>query len=639
MSNAIIGALRVDLGLDTAVFSTGLAEAQKALRTAGQRMQAMGQQFQNIGAGLSAAVTLPLIGLGAVAVGEASEMRDALGQVDAALTSMGDVAGRSLDQLKASADALAGSSLFEDDQILRNVTANMLTFGNIAGDTFDRAQQAVVDLATRMNMDLQSATVLLGKALNDPVNSLSALGRTGAVTKDFIAANQDRVAAMVREGNVAGAQALILGELERQYKGSAAAARENAAPLEKVNLAFKNMAGSIGEILLPALDRVASLFEGFAAKFGQMSAPMQQFTVIAGVVAAALGPVLVALGSLISAAGAISAAFATGGGLAFLLPFLGPIALGVGAVTAAFVLWGDDIIPMIQAFGQQLAEVLGPKVQPLLEAFKGLVSSVGEVFGSIFGAGGALPVDLQLVGEVIARIFGAAVDLITGAINVITNVMRALGALLRGDFSAMWSALGSAVGALVSGVLNAFETLFPGVISSVRNLAEGVRTWLIGRLGDAMSWVIDKVRAVGDAFFKLYDAVVGHSYIPDMVDEIGEHVRRLQGNMVAPIDAMTAEAAGSFAAMSDNIGSTIDGLLKSLGSKDWAGVLGGISELFGQFGGSRAKPFADLGKSIADLFSGGGTGGLSSVLSSLKTALPGFKDGGTFRPATSGGIQ
>lgn len=611
--NALVGALRVTLGLDSAAFADGLSRAQKQLGDAGSRLQAIGSRMQGIGVGMSAAITAPLVGLGALAVGEASEMRDALGQVNAALTSMGDTAGRSMDQLKTQADALAGSSLFEDDQILRGVTANLLTFGNIAGQEFDRAQQAAVNLATRLGTDLQSATILVGKALNDPVKGMAALGRAGIQLSDD---QKTAIRTMVEMGDAAGAQGILLGELEKQFGGSAQAARDNAPPMERMKLALAGLAGSIGEFLLPVLDRLASWFEGAAGAFGNMSPEMQKFAVIAGGVAAAIGPVLVALGAMVSAAGALAGAFAGGGVLAGLLPFLGPIGLGIAAITAAFVLWGDDIVPMLQAFGKQLADVIGPKVQPLFDAFKGLASSVGEVFGAIFGAGGSLPVDLEVVGQVISRVFGAAVDLITGAINVISNVLKAIGALLRGDFSAMWGYLGSAVMSVVRAIGNAFTTLLPNVSASVRALVAGVTEWLQRRLGDVLKWVIDKVKAVGDAFFKLYDAVVGHSYIPDMVEEIGQWIGKLEGNMVRPIQDATATASEAFGGMADDIGSKMEGLFKSIQSKDWKGALGGIFEMLGGAGGNVGK-FANIGSSI------------------LK-ALPGFATGGSFNVGGSG---
>ena len=69
-------------------------------------------------------------------------------------------------------------SLFGDEQILNDVSAQLLTFGNITGDVFDRTQRAVIDLAATLGGDLQGVSIQLGKALNDPVEGLSALRRS-----------------------------------------------------------------------------------------------------------------------------------------------------------------------------------------------------------------------------------------------------------------------------------------------------------------------------------------------------------------------------------------------------------------------------------------------------------------------------
>src|SRR5205085_9082709 len=104
--------------------------------------------FQSVGKARKAFVTLPLAGIDAAGIKEAQETASAMAQVKASLASMGPVAGRTAEQLKATSDALETKSLFEGDQILKQVTATMLTFGNVTGATFDRAQQAAVDLAT-----------------------------------------------------------------------------------------------------------------------------------------------------------------------------------------------------------------------------------------------------------------------------------------------------------------------------------------------------------------------------------------------------------------------------------------------------------------------------------------------------------
>jgi hypothetical protein len=613
---SVVGALRVTLGLDSAQFSEGLSEAQRTLRRAGQQLQSIGTGMAAVGTGLTAAITAPLVGLGAMAVTEASEMRDALGQVNAALTSMGSIGGRSLEQLKAQADALAGSSLFEDDEILRSVTANMLTFGNIAGDAFDRAQQAAVDLSTRLGTDLQSSALMVGKALNDPVAGLAALRRVGI---QFTEEQQAQIKAMQGVGDTAGAQAVMLAELERQFGGSAEAARNAANPMERMRLSLAAMAGDIGTILLPFVDRIAVAFSGLTERFGNLSPGMQQFVVVAGLVAAALGPLLIAAGALVASLGVLLPIVGAIGA-----PFLA-VAAAVAAVGVAFYVFRDDIIPILQSFAASLQENLGPKIAPLWEAIKGAVAAVGTIFTAVLGDGspGSATETVKVFGEVIARIFGAAVDLITGAINVIANIMRAFGALLRGDFSAMWGYLGQAVMAAVRGIANAFQTLFPEVVSWVRQTYEGVKSWLLDRFTDVVRGVVEKIGAVKDAFFNLYDAVVGNSYIPDLVTEIADWMGpRLQDAMVTPaIDAID-ETSTAFGAMATNVSSEIEGLFKSIGSKDWKGVLGGLLDIFGKAGGDSI--WGKLGRVGSSLLGG---------------KIPGFKTGGTFKVGGSGGAD
>jgi hypothetical protein len=158
---------------------------------------------------------------------------------------------------------------------------------------------------------------------------------------------------------------------------------------------------------------------------------MQQFVVVAGLVAAALGPLLIAAGAVVASLGVLLPIVGAIGA-----PFLA-VAAAVAAVGAAFWIFRDDIIPIVQSFAASLQENLGPKLAPLWEAIKSAAAAVGEVFAAIFGDGspGSAAETFKIFGEIIARVLGAAVDVITAGINVITNIFRALGALLRGAIS------------------------------------------------------------------------------------------------------------------------------------------------------------------------------------------------------------
>jgi hypothetical protein len=553
---SVIGALRVILGADTAQFDDGMSKAQAKMATVGKKMEAIGARMAGIGAGMSAAITAPIIAAGAIAVREATEMAHAVGQVNAALNSMGDAAGRNFDQLAAQAEALSATSLFEDDEILTKVTANLLTFGNIASEQFDRAQQAALNLSARMGTDLQSSALMLGKALNDPAAGMAKLSRAGI---QFTEEQKAQVKAMQAAGNMAGAQAIMLAELERQFGGAAAAARA-ADPMAAAMMDIKNVLGELGAIILPVVAKIATGVSAFMKSIGQLGPGAQQMVVVGALVAAAIGPVLVAVGAVVTAVGALMPIIA--GAAAALGAFALPIAAAVAAIVLLAVAFKDDIVPALQHFWEELSSILGPKIKPLMGAAMGLfnmfVSAIKGMFGD--GSGSILPA-LKTFGTVVARVFGAVVDVITGALNIVTNIMGAIGALLRGDWSAMWAYLGQAVVALVQTVGNVFATLLPNVTASVSRMYHAVKEWLQTKLLAVFNWLATKIKAVGDFFYELYDRVVGHSYVPDMVNEITAWMAKLDQGMVRPARNATEDSARAFEDLRDEVGAILSDLM------------------------------------------------------------------------------
>lgn len=171
-----------------------------------------------------------------------------LANVRSGIESTGGAAGRTLAQLTTQAETLAHNTFFEDDTIMQNVTAQILTFSAITGKVFDRTQAAVLDVSAKLHgikasgSDLHGVSIQLGKALENPVNGLAALARSGITFTD---SQKETVKAMMDVGNLAGAQNLILSEIEAKYGGTAKAL---AATSGGVELALKNTIGDIQEL-------------------------------------------------------------------------------------------------------------------------------------------------------------------------------------------------------------------------------------------------------------------------------------------------------------------------------------------------------------------------------------------------------
>jgi hypothetical protein len=285
-SNAI---LNIIFGADTKQLDRALGGVAKKLRSTAENLNGLGQS-------LSLGLTAPIAAFAGLATKSFVDSAKAIAQVEAAVKSTGGAAGKSVDGLAKMASELQRVSLFDDDEILQNVTANLLTFTNVAGTEFDRAQQAVLDLSTRLGTDLTSATVQVGKALNDPIKGVTALGRAGV---QFSAQQKELIATLVESGDVAGAQAVILSELETQFGGAAAAAA-NADPYTQLANEIGNLAEEFGGIINDALKPLLAFIRDVVDEVKGWSDETKTLAVVIGGLLAALGPTLIAVGALIN---------------------------------------------------------------------------------------------------------------------------------------------------------------------------------------------------------------------------------------------------------------------------------------------------------------------------------------------------
>lgn len=166
------------------------------------------------------------------------EAQNALAQLEAAVKSTGGTANRTVAELDAYSSALERTSTFSDEAI-KGAQAMLLTFNKIEGVNFDAATSAIVDLASRMGTDLQGAAVQVGKALQDPATGLVALRRSGV---SFSESQIEVIKKLQDTGHAAEAQRLILAELEKEFGGSAEAARNTlGGALESLKNQFGNV--------------------------------------------------------------------------------------------------------------------------------------------------------------------------------------------------------------------------------------------------------------------------------------------------------------------------------------------------------------------------------------------------------------
>lgn len=181
--------------------------------------------------------------------------------LNAVLASTKGVSGMTADSINELSSSLAKVTMFEDDVITAGNNM-LLTFTNIGKDVFPQATESMLNMAQKMGKNPVDMAVMLGKALNDPAEGLSALTRNGVV---FTEEQENMIKSMQESGDIAGAQALILAELEKEFGGVARAAGSTS---QGTLTRFKNLIGdikdSIGGAVIPALTTLGqTLLETF----------------------------------------------------------------------------------------------------------------------------------------------------------------------------------------------------------------------------------------------------------------------------------------------------------------------------------------------------------------------------------------
>lgn len=198
-----------------------------------------------------------VVGLFGDAIGEAREAAQVTRITENAIRATGGAAKVSAADVGALATAISNKTGI-DDEAVQSASNLLLTFKNVRNEAgegariFDRATAAAMDLSAAGFGSAEGASKMLGKALNDPIKGIAALGRAGVT---FTAEQKEQIKALVETGDVLSAQKIIMQEVESQVGGAAEAA---ADPMQRLSTIAANAKESIGTALLPYIERAAT---------------------------------------------------------------------------------------------------------------------------------------------------------------------------------------------------------------------------------------------------------------------------------------------------------------------------------------------------------------------------------------------
>lgn len=619
--NDVLQRLSVELALDATEFATGSTRVQRGVGRLRDSIAGLGDSWMRTGRQMSLGVTAPLTAFGvlsAKAASDAQELQSAFEQTFGSLAPMmndwaeetGNAMGRATTEMQEMANTFG---------IFFNQAAPNAQAAAEMSQTFSVLAQ---DLASFFNVDAGTALDKLRSGLSGEAEPLRDFGvflnaanvearalEMGLGDLNGELSEQDKILArynLILEGTKSAQ-----GDVARTSGSTANQARAFGAAMDELQVV-------IGEKLLPVITPLITGATGLINAFTNLPSGVQTAVVAFGALAAAIGPMMLIMGTLAATIlplfaarfGPIGLAISAfinplGTAISLLAQFIGKIAgmailkriaglvlrfAGpVGALVTLGALVSDNWDRITQVFAEfrtRASEAIGPPLQrlvttlqaafeklwggPLGEGIRSAVAVVEEFGASVWA----------FMGDRLIATLEALLDVVVGVFEQIGIAIDFVNALLNGDTAAAWSFAQEFITNAIETIFNAIDIFTGGALTAIKDMVVGVGQWLGDKLGAIFDSAREKIEWVTKGFRDMYIAVVGNSYVPDMIDGIASEFSRLDTVMVRP----ALKAAND-----------VEEATRELARR----VRGHLSELFPNIEAERERA-----SQIADLFAG-----------------------------------
>lgn len=528
--------LALQLGADTVFSATESAQAMVELAKGGLteaqiKGGALAASMDLAAAGQlnladAAATTVQMMGSFGLGAGDAARIANALaGAANASSADVSDLT-QAMSQCSAQA-ALAGWSL-EDTAAALALFADHGVKGSDAGTSLktmlqrlaaptDQAAEAIAAYGLNIRDSNGQMKDISGIAdeLTGKLGGLSDAERDAALQTIF-GSDASRAAAILMQSGSEGLAKYIAATND-------ATAAETMANAQKGELswALENMGGAVesasiafGTALAPAITAVAGVIGNVAEAFASLPAGVQTGIAVVLALVAALGPLLMVIGSVVAALPAISEGFAVlGGALAIPLAPAAAVVAAIAAIAAAiYAAWTTSetfraaVMAGVDAISSKVQEIcafLAPYVQAFLDQIVSTVQVAMDTLGPIIGA--VLTVIVSTVVPILTSIMDTVANVLATILATVTNIMAAVSTVIQGAWQIISGIFQTVLGVILAVTTGDFTMLQQGVTS----IMQGTMVAINGVMQTILSIVSGVWNTVKTVFIGACNAVSG----------------------------------------------------------------------------------------------------------------------------------
>lgn len=501
-------------------------KAESKFSSLSDRLDRMGAKMKDVGSKMTVGLTLPIVAAAGVSIKAFSDLNETLNKVDVSFGEQSaTVKAWAKDSIKsmglAQQSALDATALFGDmgtgmgqTQVeaskmsmgLTQLGADMASFKNVS---FERAQTALAGIYTGETEALKGLGVVMTQT------NLEEFARAKGINKSMSEMTQAELV-QLRYAYVMDKTKNAQGDFARTSDGLANKTRMSGERM-------KELSAQLGEKLAPIMNKILEIGNKVLDWFNGLSDKTKNIILVIVGLVAAIGPLLMVLGTLIPAIAAI-----------------GTTGLIVIAVIAAI---GGAIFLIIQHFGG---------LQQTLDATK-------EAFNRIWA----------VISPILMPAFNSLKDAI---VNDLWPALQRLWALIEPVLLPTLKVLGIIIGVVIIAQIYIFINVIKIVIE--------VLGWIINVIVNVITWFVNAGKAVWNFGVSVKDAVVSaYNWVADKVGgiinwfrNIGSSIGGAMGNLSNTITSPFKTAFNAIANFWNNTVGKLD-----FKAPDWVPGIGGKS--------------------------------------------------------------
>lgn len=531
----------------------------------------------------------------------------------------------------------------------KNVKKFGISIRNAKGELLPM-NEIVAKLKTKLDgMSPKEASKALAEIKKGAGGTIQAMKFFNAALNDTDGNYQKLVGTIEDSSKVLDENGNVVGAAQRAYELMAKTdANRLVVASNKISIAITE----IGDAILPVKVAVTEFFAKFAEAFSNLSPEMRKIIGIVGAVVAGFlilsGIALILVGSILM----LSAAAATAGVLisTIVWPVLAVMAavaalIAIGhllitnwdAISAFFKPMVDGIVAGWNRIGE-LASEAWKKFQPVMDLFGNTFKNIWEEFVQVIDSGvswimtvwNSMAPAMENLGKGFGDIGAKLEPFIGGLINLGGVIASVIGGIAVGAFTLLMGTIGfvwKIISGFIAGILPGLMMLWTGlvgIVGGIMDLLTGLFTLdpnkffagltqivvgtfaaIVGIIAGAGGAIFGAVAGLVDGviqfFIYMWDVLVGHSIVPDMINAIITWFASLPGQVISFVIGLVTGVISWFGSLASRaiaaavrLVTGVVAFLRGLPSK----AISAVSALAGMLASKGAEWFTRLGTAV-----------------------------------------